>query len=71
MSGWDLVNYMISILIQKRKEIVVAVKNLLKEKFISRRQQESILGSLQFALITDPVLRANLKDIGKIWQKRG
>ena len=33
---------------------------------MSRRQQEQILGSLQFVSITDPLLKATLKDMGRI-----
>lgn len=66
---WNLKSHLLSIPPGKRREIAGSVKKLLKSDRISRRQQDIVLGSLQFASVTDPVLRAQLKDASGIWRR--
>ena len=67
---WDLVAHTLCVPEAKRLEIARAVRTLTSCKLISRRQQERILGSLQFVSVTDKVLKARLKDIGRVWCHR-
>ena len=41
----------------------------MKKKIMTRRQQEGVLGSLQLASIVDPILKARLKDMNRVWVK--
>ncbi|XP_068217608.1 uncharacterized protein [Palaemon carinicauda] len=67
---WDLTTHKLSIPPKKRKEIAKNTKSFLKEKLTSRRNQGSILGSLQFAFVTDTLLKAKLKDIHRVWRSK-
>ncbi|XP_064087396.1 uncharacterized protein LOC135202061 [Macrobrachium nipponense] len=67
---WDLDSHTLSIPPAKRKEIAKATRQFLKCKQMSRRNQERILGSLQFASVTDRLLKAKLKDINRVWRSR-
>ncbi|XP_068238425.1 uncharacterized protein [Palaemon carinicauda] len=66
---WDLESHHLSIPLKKRREIARSVKRLLKSKWILRHQHERVLGSLQFASVTDPVLKAQLKDASGVWRR--
>ena len=67
---WDLTNCRLSLPSEKRKSIARQVRNLLAVPSLSRRSQERIMGSLQFASVTDNILKAKLKDINRIWLSR-
>ncbi|XP_068213953.1 uncharacterized protein [Palaemon carinicauda] len=66
---WNLQSHYLSIPSKKRREIAGSVKRLIQSTRLSRRQQERVLGSLQFASVTEPVLRAQLKDVSGDWRK--
>ncbi|XP_066986092.1 uncharacterized protein [Macrobrachium rosenbergii] len=67
---WDLNTHKLSIPPVKCKEIAKATRQFLKCKQASLRTQERILGSLQFASVTDLLLKAKLKDINRVWRSR-
>ena len=67
---WDLSAHRLSLPAAKRKEIAQAARVLVKRKVISRRHQERVMGSLQFASVVDPILRARLKDMSRVWLRR-
>ncbi|XP_068227869.1 uncharacterized protein [Palaemon carinicauda] len=67
---WNLKSHSPSIPPSKRKEIVKAVRSLIKSGTITRRRQERVLGSLQFASVTNPVLKVRLKEASRIWKRR-
>ncbi|XP_068200484.1 uncharacterized protein [Palaemon carinicauda] len=58
---WNLKSHHLSIPSKKRREIAGSVRRLIRYKRISKHQQERVLGSLQFAAVTDPVLKSRLK----------
>ncbi|XP_068238454.1 uncharacterized protein [Palaemon carinicauda] len=65
----NLKSHHLSIPSKKRREIVGSVRRRIRYKRISKRQQERVLGSLQFAEVTDPVIKARLKDASGVWRK--
>ncbi|XP_064096545.1 uncharacterized protein LOC135208375 [Macrobrachium nipponense] len=67
---WDLDSHTLSIPPAKRKEIAKATRQFLRSKQMSRSSQERILGSLQFASVTDVLLEAKLKDINRVWRSK-
>ncbi|MGL5405732.1 MAG: reverse transcriptase domain-containing protein, partial [Propionibacteriaceae bacterium] len=67
---WNLSSHTLSIPSTKRKEIAKSVKQFLSHKLASRRAQERILGSLQFASVTNILMKAKLKDLTRIWRSR-
>ena len=67
---WDLATHKVSIPPEIWKEIAKLVRKLIRSKYKTWRMQERVLGSLNFASLTDPVLKARLKDTGKVWQKK-
>ncbi|XP_068205375.1 uncharacterized protein [Palaemon carinicauda] len=67
---WDLSNHKLSLPPKKVKEIASKTKNFLKNKQVSRRALERVLGLHQFASVTDLLLKAKLKDINRFWRKR-
>ncbi|XP_068247837.1 uncharacterized protein [Palaemon carinicauda] len=67
---WDLRSHTLCLPKAKRTEIEKNTKRFLRDKLTSSRNQERILGSLQFASITDIVLKAKLKDINRVWRSR-
>ena len=66
---WNLSAHTVSLPQDKKKEIGKSVRTLSSNKALKRRQQEWVMGSLQFASITDPILRARLNHMGKVWQR--
>ena len=64
---WGLNKQSLSILSAKHREIAKQVRLSIRRKIIS---QERILGLLQFASVVDPILKARLKDINRVWQSR-
>ena len=67
---WDLQSHTLSLTQNKRKSIAKLTRQFLKSPLVSRRAQERVLGSLQFASVTDCLLKAKLKDINRVWRKR-
>ena len=67
---WDLDEHTVCIPSEKRKEIAKSVRAFIRNSRTSRRAQERVLGSLQFAAISDPILKVRLKDINRVWRGR-
>ena len=67
---WDLQSHTLSLPQIKRKSIAKLTRQFLKSPLVSRRAQERVLGSLQFASVTDCLLKAKLKDINRVWRSR-
>ena len=68
--NWDLSSHTLSLPTEKRKQIAKSIRQFLKQPLASRRDLERILGSLQFASVVDPVLKAKLKDINRVWRRK-
>ena len=68
--NWDLTQHSLSLPPRKRKTIAKLTRTFLKSRKMSRRALERVLGSLQFAAVTDHVLRAKLKDVNRVWLSR-
>ena len=67
---WDLQSHTLSLPPAKRKSIASLMRQFLKCPLVSRRAQERVLGSLQFASVMDCLLKARLKDINRVWRSR-
>ena len=67
---WDLDSHQLCLPRNKRLEIAKSVRKFVRFPVASRRAQERVLGQLQFASVIDPILKARLKDINRIWRSR-
>ena len=67
---WDLRRYTLSIPEEKKVLAASRVRAFLRQRRLSRRNQESLGGLLQFLAIVDPVLKCRLKDFLRHWVGR-
>ena len=65
---WDTNSFTLQIPADKRKSIKRAIRLFQSQTWVSRRQLERILGSLQFAAVVDPVGKAALKDLNRYFR---
>ena len=65
---WDLQSHTLSLPPAKRRSIASLTRQFLRRPLVSRRAQERVLGSLQFASVTDCLLKTRLKDINRVWR---
>ena len=67
---WNLTKHTLSLPKSKCKQVAKATRQFLSRPQSTRRAQERVLGSLQFASITDPMLKVRLKDVKRVWRRK-
>ena len=67
---WNLLSHTLSLPKSKCEPVAKATSQFLSQPQSTRRAQERVLGFLQFASITDPMLKVRLKDVERVWRRR-